>query len=79
MIDNGVSILVGAGNDGAVIVELIVNYGRWGENIWEVVVWHWFVLSSERVLIPVGCLWNSASKSDAWRSLALTHESCAGE
>jgi len=56
MIGDGVLMLVGMGNDSAVMVQFIVDCGGCGEDVWGVVVWHWFVSSSERVLILVGCL-----------------------
>jgi len=55
MVGDGVSMLVGMGNDGAVMVELIVDCGGCGEDVCEVVQ-HWFVPSNERVLILVGHL-----------------------
>jgi len=36
-------------------------------------------LSKGRVLILLKVFWKSNSNSGAWRSLALTHESCAGK
>ena len=55
MVGDGILMLVGTGNDGAVMVQFVVDCGCWGKDVGEVVVWHWFVPSNERVLILLEC------------------------